>query len=69
MHSSDGVVVITSASHAEGCEFDPRSKYFLIPSANRVFTLYFHESKKINGKNKNFLNKSNLTNFSTFLDT
>ena len=25
--SFDGVVVITSASHAEGREFDPRSKY------------------------------------------
>ena len=24
----DGVVVITSALHAEGREFDPRSKYF-----------------------------------------
>ena len=28
MYSSDGVVVITSASHAEGREFDPRSKYY-----------------------------------------
>ncbi len=26
--SFDGVVVITSALHAEGREFDPRSKYF-----------------------------------------
>jgi hypothetical protein len=28
MYCSDGVVVITSALHAEGREFDPRSKYF-----------------------------------------
>ncbi len=28
--SFDGVVVITSALHAEGREFDPRSKYFLV---------------------------------------
>ena len=28
-NSFDGVVVITSALHAEGREFDPRSKYFL----------------------------------------
>ena len=27
MYSFDGVVVITSALHAEGREFDPRSKY------------------------------------------
>ena len=27
---SDGVVVITSALHAEGREFDPRSEYFFL---------------------------------------
>ena len=28
--SFDGVVVITSALHAEGREFDPRSKYLFL---------------------------------------
>ena len=28
--SFDGVVVITSALHAEGREFDPRSKYIFL---------------------------------------
>jgi hypothetical protein len=30
LNSFDGVVVITSALHAEGREFDPRSKYFFL---------------------------------------
>ena len=30
IRSFDGVVVITSASHAEGREFEPRSEYFFI---------------------------------------
>ena len=45
--SFDGVVVITSALHAEGREFDPRSKYFFffIKSNylffNAEFVVYF----------------------------
>jgi hypothetical protein len=34
MYSFDGVVVITSALHAEGREFDPRSKYIYFFSSH-----------------------------------
>jgi hypothetical protein len=37
--SFDGVVVITSALHAEGREFDPRSKYFFYPIATHLMYL------------------------------
>ena len=34
--SFDGVVVITSALHAEGREFDPRSKYTFFGCNNLI---------------------------------
>ncbi len=34
----DGVVVITSALHAEGREFDPRSKYFIFVTSTDKIT-------------------------------
>ena len=37
MCSFDSVVVITSVSHTEGREFDPRSKYFCL----NIFVLVF----------------------------
>ena len=45
MYRFDGVVVITSALHAEGREFDPRSKYFfkshLLIESLRYIYMYF----------------------------
>ncbi len=37
LYRFDGVAVITSALHAEGREFDPRSKYFFFHFYNLIY--------------------------------